>query len=322
MVPYGQNLKDPLGCTHSIDNLVGEYAVKNWNTLSVLDSLAKIFSDALPGWNKSECCKENLPACSKYSWFKSAIWGGGFHIRYGHYRNFDKATREWDEFPLLRIEFNPNKYWNSPVLKLLLAFLDENCDNGCLVKFDYAIDVPARSCDIVVHSRKEPGLYKGTRYYGQRNKHGRLKIYDKKAEAELPDDTTRVEWTFCFGKPIVFDNVLMLTSGPSPLPDVNELGSQLHSIAQLCLTIRSLGGDVSSSLDCFDRRTRKKLEPYTIGSGVQLIGADIVQLSALLLAYCNALSLSFHADGVNPISIGSTMVRASSDDLESDELPF
>ena len=323
MLSYAQNIKDSLGCVHSIDNLVVEFAVKDWNTGSVLDSLVKIFSDAIPGWERSKCCKENMPACSKFSWFKSAIWGGGFNVKYGHYRNLDKATREWDEFPLLRVEFNPNKYWHSPVLKQLLAFFDTNCDNGCLVKFDYAVDVPARSCDIVVHSRKEPGLYKGTRYYGQRNKHGRLKIYDKKAEADLPDDTTRVEWTFCLGKPIVFDNVLMLTNGPAPLPDAKTLGGASYNIARLLLNIRSLGGDVAESLSLFDPKTQKKLEPYTIGSGVQLLGADIVQLSALLLAYCNALSVSFHADGVNKVSIGTPVARASTDDLENDDrLPF
>lgn len=322
MISYAQSLKDSLGCVHSIDNLVFEFVVKDYNVSSVFDSLSEIFADTVHGWEKEKSCAKNRPACSKYCWFRSAIWGGGVDIQYGHYRNFDKVTREWVEFPLLRVKFNPNKYWGSPLLKHLIAFFDENCDNGCLIKFDYAIDVPARSCDIQVHSRKEPGLYKGTRYYGQRNKHGRLKVYDKRVESDLPDDVTRVEWTFCFGKPIVFDNVHLLTGGPAPLPDVKTLGGASYNIARLLLDIRSLGGDVSECLRRFDPKTQKKLEPYTIGSGVQLLCADAVQLSTLLLVYCNDLSLSFRSDGVNPVSIGAVASRPSSDDLESEELPF
>lgn len=321
MLSYGKKWTDSLGCVHSLDNLVAEYVVKSFSQKFVLDELAKIFETAIPGWERSKCCKENMPACSAYSWFKSSIWGGGFYAQYGHYQDFDKVSREWSEYPLLRLKFNPNKYWNSPLLPLLLDWLDRNCDNGVLVKFDYAVDVPARLKDIQVNSRKEPGLYKGTRYYGQRNKHGRLKIYDKKAESELPDDTSRVEWTFCFGKPIVFDTVVWLTNGSAPLPDVKELGKS-YAYARMLLDIRALGGDVQQALGYLDYRTAKKIEPYTIGSGVQLFDGGIDVLEKLLRSYCDALSLSFSAGGVNSISIGRSFVRLSNDDLEADELPF
>lgn len=323
MLSYGKNIKDTLGCTYSIDNLVVEYIVKSFNAKSVIDGLAsEVFSPTIPGWEKEKFSKTDLPACSAYSWFKSSIWGGGFYIQYGQYKDFDKVTREWSEYPLMRIKFNPNKYWSSPVLARLNDWIERECDTGVIVKFDFAVDVPARLRDIEVHSRKEPGLYKGTRYYGQRNKHGRLKIYDKKAESELPDDTARVEWTFCYGKPIVFDEVYWLTNGPVPLPDVKDLGSQAYSLARMLLAVRSLGGDVHECLSWLDRRTQKKLEPYTIGTGVQLLDSCFKHLSALLVFYCGALSVSFKADGVNQISIGNDFTRLSLDDLEADELPF
>lgn len=321
MLSYGLSKTDSRGCTYSIDNLVAEYIVKSFNQDSVLGSLSEIFQSVVPAWDRAKCCRENLPACSRFSWFKSSIWGGGFYIQYGQYRDFDKVSGEWTEYPLLRIKFNPNKYWNSELFPKLLEWLDYNCDNGALVKFDFAVDVPARIKDLQVHSRKEPGLYKGTLYYGQRNKHGRLKIYDKKAESELPDDVTRVEWTFCCGKPLVFDDVLWLTNGPEPLPDARELGKS-YAYARLLLTIRSLGGDVGEALGYLDRRTAKKLEPYTIGSGVQLMGDGSDVLVPLLRAYCTALSVSFKSEGVNAVSIGSGFSRLSQDDLEADELPF
>ena len=323
MLSYGKNIKDSRGCVHSIDNLVVEYIVRNFNPQAVIDSLASsVFEPTIPGWEKAKCSKVDLPACSAYAWFKSSIWGGGFYVQYGQYRDFDKVTREWTEYPLMRIKFNPNKYLSSPVLARLSDWVAKECEDGVIVKFDYAVDVPVPMKDIQVHSRKEPGLFKGTRYFGQRNKHGRLKVYDKKAESELPVDTSRVEWTFCYGKPIVFDDVAWLTRGPEPLPDSSVLDPRTLTLARLLLDIRALGGDVRESMRHLDARTAKKLEPYTIGSGVQLLDSCLGQLTGLLKSYCDELSVSFRSDGVNQIDIGADFKRISVDDLEADELPF
>lgn len=321
MLSYAKNYIDSLGCTHSIDNLVFEFFVKSFSQKTVLDELSEVFSKYIPGWERRKCSKEDCPACSAYSWFKSSIWGGGFYLQYGHYKDFDRVTREWSEYPILRVKFNPNKYWSSPLLQPLLEWFDRNCDDGVLVKFDYAVDVPARTKDIQVHSRKEFGLYKGTRYFGQRGKHGYLKVYDKRLESDLPDDTARVEWTFCCGKAIVFDSVVWLTNGPAPLPDARELGKG-YSLARILLDLRACGGDVQQALSYLDYRTAKKLEPYTIGSGVQLFDGSVKILESLLRSYCAELSLSFVSDGVNKISIGRDFVRLSSDDLETEDLPF
>ena len=324
MLRYNKIVTDSNSCTHSVDNLIVEYVVKSFRKESVLDSLSALFAEHIPGWERSSHCKENLPACTKFQFFRSAIWGGGFSIQYGHYQDFDRVTREWSEYPVLRVKFNPNKWMESPVFEQLLEWLDVWCDNGVLVKFDYAVDVPCRIGDIEVHSRKQAGLYKGkTRYFGQRNHHGYLKVYDKKEESELDHELTRVEWTFTLGKPIVFDDVVWLTNGPSPLPDVRELGSQSYALARMVLMVRSLGGDPKDALALLDYRTRKKIEPYTIGSGVQLFDFGVHYLTQLLHYYCSTLSVSFHADGVNAVSIGQQFRRLSCDDLENDdELPF
>lgn len=323
MIRYGKTINDERGCVHSIDNLIVEYAVSTFRAQTVLDELSQIFLETIPGWERSKNCREDLPACSKYQYFRSTIWGGGFHISYGHYKDFDKLTREWSVYPLLRVKFNPNKWISSPVFPRLVKWIEEWCDNGVIVKFDYAVDVPCLLSDITVHSRKEPGLFKGTRYYGQRNQHGRLKIYDKKAESELPDDTSRVEWTFCLGREIVFDDVLWLTRGPEPLPDVGVLSSQLMATCRILLDLRACGGDVEHALGYLDRRTRKKIEPYTVGTGVQLFDSGVAVLVVLLRYYCSLLSVSFSARGVNSISIGSDSDRMSLDDLEDDDvLPF
>lgn len=322
MLSYGKYLTDSVGCTHSIDNLVVEYLVKNFNAKTVLHSLAtEVFSPSICGWEESKCSKTDMPACSAYSWFRSSIWGAGLYIQFGQYKDFDKLTREWSEYPLLRIKVNPNKHLESPLFSRLLDWLARECDNGVLVKFDYAVDVPCRVSDIQVHSRKEPGLLKGTRYYGQRNKHGRLKIYNKRVESDLDYDLSRVEWTFCYGKPLSFDDVYWFTRGPIPLPDVGDLSSRTYALARLLLRIRALGGDVADALGDLDPRTAKKLEPYTLGEGVQLI-SDYSRLTSIVEFYCDALSVAFSCSGVNGFTIGYPFVRLSDDDLEGDELPF
>lgn len=201
MISYAQKIFDSDMCSHSIDNLVIEYYVDSFSADRVMDSLAEIFSSCVPDWDREKCTRDDLPACSKYQYFKHTIWGGGFHVSYGHYKGFDKVDRTWDVLPVIRFKFNPNKWMRGSLFDALHSWIRERCDNGVLLKYDYAIDVPCRLCDLAVDSRKEPGLYKGTRYYGQRNQHGRLKIYDKKTEsaADVPDDMTRVEWTFALG---------------------------------------------------------------------------------------------------------------------------
>lgn len=317
MISYAQKIFDSDLCSHSIDNLVIEYYVDSFSADRVMDSLAGIFSSCVPDWDREKCTRDDLPACSKYQYFKHTIWGGGFHISYGHYKGFDKVDRTWDVLPVIRFKFNPNKWMRGSLFDALHAWIRERCDNGVLLKYDYAIDVPCRLCDLAVDSRKEPGLYKGTRYYGQRNQHGRLKIYDKKTEsaADVPDDMTRVEWTFCSGREIAFDTIVWLTDGPAPLPAVSDLAPQTYAVARVLLDLKAAGGSVESALQYFDRRTRKKLEPYTVGTGARLMENGADQLHELLRQYCDLFSLSYTAPGVNGITIGSD-VRASGDELD------
>lgn len=313
VVSYEHKNTDEFGCTHSIDNLVVDYIVSTLSASTVLQELGTIFREVDPSWSAESCSKRDLPACSKYNFFKSTIWCKGFHFSYGHYTTFDKVDRSWTCEPILRVKFNPNKYLSSAVAPRIFEWIGKWCQDGVIVKLDYAVDIPCRLEDLVVHSRKEPGLYKGTRYYGQRNQHGRVKIYDKQSETAfrsrsdlVPDQPiTRVEYTFCCGKPLVFDEILWLTRGPEPLPDVSVLGSQAYAICRLVRDLRASGGDVLSALLYFDYRTRKKIEPFTVGSGVQLFSWGDRWLVELLKVYCSELSLTYRSGGVNPVSVNA-----------------
>lgn len=320
MLSYGIKKEDENGCVHSIDNLVVEYVVRDMNAKSVLDALAELFRQTVKDWNEEKSRRDDNPPASKFAWFRSSIWGDGFYIQYGQYREYDKVEKKWYEFPLLRMKFNPNKYFEHPFLEKFLTWAADRCENGCIVKFDYTVDVPTRPAHIMVDSRKEYGLHKGTKYYGQRNKHGHLKVYDKRVESGLETNLTRVEWTFCHGKQIAFDAVTWLRNGPVPLLDVDELGKQPYNVVRLIATIKALGGDVEEALSLFDRRTRKKIEPYTVGSGIQLLEDDMRFVEWLLQYYCDVMSVSYSSPNVN---IGSMFTRLSSDDLEAfEDMPF
>lgn len=333
MVKYATKNTDENGCSHSIDNLVIDYIVGSFSVDTVLAEIGTIFHDCDPTWSADTCTKRDLPASSKYQFFRHTIWCKGFHISYGHYENFDRINREWDTVPILRLKFNPNKYTSSPVFVPLMAWIREWCMDGVIVKFDYAVDIPCRLEDLVVSTRKEPGLYQGTRYYGQRNQHGRVKIYDKAKEVATRDRTdptpgvdpiTRLEYTFCVDRPLGFDRILWLTRGPAPLPDVSELGSGAFAIVRTLRDLKASGGDVFQALRYFDRRTQKKIEPYTIGSGIQLFSCGDRWVVELLKVYCSQLMVSYRSGGVNPVVIGPDQLPEwlSLADLEDpDQLP-
>lgn len=320
LIPYSKKIIDPDGCTHSIDNLLIEYVIRDYNPGRVCDDLCALFAAALPDWSKEKCTKFDCTPCSRYAWYRYHIWGGGFSVSYGHWQQFDKLDREMVEVPLLRVKFNPNKHGSSPVWSALRKFVEDRCEGGLICKVDYAVDVPTDPDHVTVHSRKEPGLHKGTRYFGQRNKHGRLKVYDKAAEVGLPSPVTRCEWTLCSGKPIVFDDVGWLTSGPAPLPDVSDLGKTAYVYARMLLEISTCGGDLTGMLDLLDHRMRAKIEPFTVGSGKRLVVCSSF-LVQLLRSYCSDLSLSWVSPGVNLGEEVDVQLHPL-DDLEDDALPF
>lgn len=324
MLTYAKSFSDDRGCVYSLDNLVYEYLCKISNVDVLFDALSKIFSHHLDDWTLEKYSRKGLPASSRYSWFAFSIWGGGLYLQFGQYRDYDADTKQFHIVPVLRLKVNPNKFYSNPLYLDIQEWVSSNCDNGVLVKFDFACDVPVKRDAIAVKSRKEPGLYKGTRYFGQRGKHGRLKVYDKSEEAKLTTPLTRVEYTLCYGKPIVFDEIAWLTTGPSPLPDASELGKASWIYSRYLLEIANAGGDWRSCYDLLDYRTKKKIEPYVLGQGIQLYSpSSLVYLSSLLEAYCLELSLSFRSDGVKKIDIGhSTFVPLSVDDDDDTELPF
>lgn len=264
---YYKPITDRNGYVHSIDNVIIIFYLKRYNFENVANELVAIreFYQA-EGWEKLNC-----PACSKFSWFQNIIHMDAIHICYGKYQRFDKINREWDFLPMLRLEVNPNKHFDKPIFRDILYWLNENCTDGILQRYDYAIDIPYDISKVKVYgSRKEAGLYKGTIYRGQRSHHGFTKIYDKAKEQKLDVPLTRVEYVLEADKPPSFEKIMIISQKAMTNADNDDLDTVNECIVEMAHALQALGEDYESYLQKLNYRRRKKLEPYLIGNSVEL----------------------------------------------------
>lgn len=266
---YYNSIKDENGFVHSIDNVVFVYYIKRYNMDKVADELIAIReNNACDGWEKLNC-----PPCSKYSWYQNIIHIGAIHISFGKMQSFDKiSSRTWITLPRLRIEVNPNKHFSEKVFQDILAWLKENCTDGILKKYDYAIDIPNHINNVkVYHSRKEAGLYKGTIYRGQRSQHGFMKIYDKaKEQADSETPLTRVEHTLEYGKPLSLEKINIINPTKKSA-NHSELDNLNKCIVSLCLALQAHDVDFEPYIASLNYRRRKTLEPYLHGNSIELV---------------------------------------------------
>ena len=258
---------DKFGFTHSIDNVIFRYFVKSFNTEHIANELIAIRKNCgCDGWEKLNCS-----ACSKYSWYQNIVHIGSIHIFFGKMQSFNKVDRSWTILPILRLEVNPNKHFNTNEFAEVMKWVRQNCTSTELVRYDYAIDIPYNINSVKAYnSRKEAGLYKGTIYRGQRNKHGFMRIYNKALEQKLSGkDLTRIEHTICVNQSPSFEKITILQSSNSQLSP-NELDALNNTIINLCLVLQAHGIDFEPYIAKLNYRRRKKIEPYLYGNTMEL----------------------------------------------------
>ena len=279
-----------------------------------------LFSAHVDGWSVERYAKLNVAPSSKWAFFTNHLWGGGFHVSVGVWQKFDKEDKRWLVLPYLRLRFNPNKHRNDRLYVGFRSLLSEYSLDGQLVKYDLALDFPVPKSAITVHSRKERGLYKGTLYFGQRNLHGRLKVYDKGKEQGLDTPLTRVEWTFRTDRKRVFDDVYVLTG--DRLTDYQSLPKQTRNVISLLLHLVSCKEDIAPHLDDLDRRMRKKIEPYVVGTGIQLSVSEVLA-DSLIDALSRDFNVTWAFDFVKLGFSEAGFVSGStvSEDQEAEEMP-
>ena len=288
--------KDVLGNVVSIDNLVME-----WKYVGKEKELRKLFLDAfmelVPEWDWAKGCRLDAPTAGKYSWFKNSVWGDGIFLRWDKFRTLSKAV---ETRSIVQLEVNPNKHWNKPILKRLREILREKCVEGNLRKYDFAVDVPARLEHISIMSRKKQSTVKGTMYFGARNKHGHLRVYDKKSEVNGrgsdvdSDELTRLEWTFVDGDPIVFDEI-GIRFFDSFKHGYGELSNNVKMVADLASMLIEKGVDWEEIRPFLNRATRKKVEPAVNGTHIRLCVSTTLVIQ-LLDRYAREFMIAYRDD--------------------------
>lgn len=263
IVKYFNSIVDKDGYVHSIDNVVVTWYLKCSVKLAI-EKIRELKEKYIPEnyWERLNCS-----ACQKWSWYQNHIHvENGIYISLGRYKEYDRNEKKWYVFPLFKLEVNPNKHYDKPIYQGIVEFVREWCTDGYINKHDYAIDVPFEPDSVKVYgSRKEPGLYKGTRYWGQRNKHGYLRIYDKQKESGLKGCLTRIEHTLCGNKPVSFENVY-IAKFEGIEADVSELDGLNKGIVKMILLLKQHGEDYEDCIKDFNYRRRKKIEPFIAGN--------------------------------------------------------
>lgn len=207
------------------------------------------------------------PPHSKYDYYLDGVAIGGAYVDVGKYKNYDRLTKTFDLLPMFQLRVNPNKYMDCEWFKVLLENLLNCQGGGTLRKYDYAIDIPLEpKCVQIMNSRKEPGLFKGTRYYGQSGRHGYVKVYDKEKDMlrqnfELGHPLTRVEYTLFANKEPSLENVYVLRSDVLKT-DYSGLNDTDIAIIEMYLRLKALGSDYTLNLG---RGKMNKLKEYISG---------------------------------------------------------
>lgn len=167
------------------------------------------------------------------------------------------------------IEFNPNKCENSKLFKEFMQVFNL-CTVAAreLVRYDMAIDIPlTRSlCKLIRKGKcgydwkvKDDGV---TEYLGQRNNHGRIKLYDKTIESKLDVPLTRLELTISkeHSASEIFPTVWLYDSiqGDFKSEMLNSLSDSQIVLVKLLRSVEN----PNEYLRSLNRHTKQKIEPY------------------------------------------------------------
>lgn len=323
---YFYSLEDASGYTHSIDNLVLTYYVEGVGRHTVNRLVREIqgLREKYPDINYWE--KLNIGACRRYSFFQNVVHlDDGIYLLVGHYKDYDKEKKEMYVFPLMRLEINPNKHAKKPVFLALMDIVNKNCYDGCINRYDYAVDIPLPPEDVQVFgTAKEKGLYKGTRYYGQRNRNGYCRIYDKGKEQGTGEILTRVEHVVSLvkgTKHLSFEKVFVKYQAAENNLHLSKTDSV---IVRLCTLCRANGLDYEDILKGLDWRKLKTIREglSESGYGYKRLVFDQAVHDRLLEYYKNYFSVKEPEPETAPDDIGTDEDGFMTLPEDAETLPF
>lgn len=268
-IKYFKTVTDDNGFVHSIDNVKCFYYTGN------IENILPRFQ-ALSGKCKNYYDKLNCAPSVKGQFWKHHLHIDDVYVRLGRFVAKPLEKKDgYVEYDALSLEVNPNKHWDSTLLSDVLAIVNDVSNGGYLDQIDYTIDIACGLDDVVVlGTRKIPGLYKGTKYYGCRGQHGFVRIYDKAAEAELDYPLTRVETQLKVGKK--FSSVDF-----GIINHIQESGEKLSNstglIVDLLKELQLLGSNnIDAYLERMNYRTRVQVLNNLSGKTVKHVHNPVI----------------------------------------------
>ena len=165
------------------------------------------------------------------------------------------------------VEFNPNKVCDTQQFILVMKHLRLACKHMILSRYDLAIDFPVKRVELGLikdfrkYSYEMNSLEDKTEYLGQRNKIGRVKLYNKTIESNLDYDLTRLEVTVGSCDFAEIQALIPSMTGLSECAAIDELTSTDKVLVEL---IR-LQDDKEIYYKKLGRRKAEKLRPYILG---------------------------------------------------------
>lgn len=186
--------------TYSIDKLVIDFEFKFVDGISkcqlFLNSLSSMIDLSFTNWTNTKFANykhQFIFNCNDDN--NNTFWlGVGFN-----------GSNKYEEYRA-RIEFNPNKVFNSYVFKVIYNLLVLYSSSIFIKRFDVAFDYPVlrENTYLLKDNRKyreERLSYNDrTQYLGKHNNHGFVKLYNKKIESSLSFPLTRLEITLDYDK--------------------------------------------------------------------------------------------------------------------------
>lgn len=147
------------------------------------------------------------------------------------------------------IEFNPNKVFQSPKAIYEIQNFLNACESVSIDRYDLAIDIPCEMSSIFPRKgRKKMMLFISspnnyTVYWGERNKVGFAKLYDKSEQCRLSSSITRLEITLGNPEGTTWEHELMNAIPPVYIPaDIitNDSEPKLSSPEKVILILSHL----------------------------------------------------------------------------------
>lgn len=226
-IPYGPFIREDDGIVYSIDMFRPRFPIR-WQKLRIKDPKRDGYFLPLTEDNMLSAFKEQFifPLCNIAPFSQDGLGRFNGNIHWWNFSGVRVTLHKFKPFGSddynfsCLLEFNPNKYFDSPILLPLIRELKRVCGpffGWHNTRIDFTVDVPYPIRDVRLLTRKVGSSFGGTYYFGSRGSSGYTRVYDKRKELidhynrDIGREVTRIEYELRSGVPAVLDPPYLLS---------------------------------------------------------------------------------------------------------------